>query len=40
MANNNDTRKVKDRGVAHPTIPKAGFTRKRRRFEDGGKATK
>lgn len=32
-------KKVKDRGVAAPSIPKAGFTKKRRRLEDGGKAT-
>lgn len=39
MAKDKDNRKYKDRGVAHPTIPKAGFTKKRRRLEDGGKAT-
>lgn len=39
MAKDNDKRKYKDRGVAHPTIPKAGITKKRRRLEDGGKAT-
>lgn len=32
-------KKIKDRGVAHPTIPKAGITKKRRRLEDGGKLT-
>jgi len=32
-------KKIKDRGVAAPSIPKAGFTKKRRRLEDGGKAT-
>ena len=32
-------KKVKDRGVAAPSIPKAGFTKIRRRLEDGGKAT-
>ena len=31
--------KYKDRGVAAPSIPKAGITKKRRRLEDGGKAT-
>ena len=39
MANNNDKRKHKDRAVAAPTIPKAGFTKVRRRLEYGGKAT-
>ena len=39
MADNKDKRKYKDRGVAHPTVPKAGFTKKRRRLEDGGKTT-
>ena len=39
MAKNSDNRKYKDRGVAAPSIPKAGFTKKRRRLEDGGKAT-
>ena len=39
MAKDKDNHKYKDRGVAHPTIPKAGFTKKRRRLEDGGKAT-
>ena len=38
MANNKDKRKYKDRGVAAPSIPKAGFTKKRRRLENGGKA--
>ena len=33
-------KRIKDRGVAAPSIPKAGFTKKRRRLEDGGKATK
>jgi len=32
-------KKYKDRGVAAPSIPKAGFTKKRRRLEDGGKAS-
>ena len=32
-------KKIKDRGIAVPSIPKAGITRKRRRLEDGGKAT-
>lgn len=32
-------RKYKDRGVAAPSIPKAGITKKRRRLENGGKAT-
>lgn len=32
-------RKIKDRGVAAPSIPKAGITKRRRRLEDGGKAT-
>ena len=32
-------KKIKDRGVAAPSIPKAGITRRRRRLEDGGKAT-
>lgn len=40
MAKNNDKRKYKDRGVAAPSIPKAGITKRRRRLEDGGKATK
>jgi len=39
MAENNNKRKYKDRGVAAPSIPKAGFTKKRRRLEDGGKVT-
>lgn len=26
-----------DRGTAHPTVPKAGVTRRRRRLELGGK---
>lgn len=42
MANNNSKpaqKKYKDRGVAAPSVPKAGFTKKRRRLEDGGKAT-
>ena len=39
MAKNNDQRKYNDRGVAAPSIPKAGFTKRRRRLEDGGKAT-
>lgn len=37
MGNNSDKRKYKDRGIAHPTIPKAGITKRRRRLEDGGK---
>ena len=32
-------KKIKDSGVAAPSIPKAGFTKRRRRLEDGGKAT-
>ena len=32
-------KKIKDRGVAAPSIPKVGITRRRRRLEDGGKAT-
>ena len=32
-------KKIKDRGVAAPSIPKIGFTKRRRRLEDGGKAT-
>ena len=36
----NDRRKYKDRSVAAPSIPKAGFTKTRRRLEDGGKITK
>lgn len=32
-------KKIKDRSVAAPSIPKAGFTKRRRRLEDGGKAT-
>lgn len=39
MANSTDKKKFKDRVVAAPSIPKAGFTKKRRRLEDGGKAT-
>lgn len=39
MANNTNNRKYKDRGRAHPTVPKAGITKKRRRLEDGGKAS-
>jgi hypothetical protein len=35
----NDRRKYEDRGIAAPSIPKAGFTKRRRRLEDGGKAT-
>lgn len=37
MAKKTDKRKYKDRGVAAPSIPKAGITKKRRRLEDGGK---
>lgn len=33
-------RKYKDRGVAAPSIPKAGITKNRRRLESGGKVTK
>lgn len=29
--------KNKDRGTAHPTVPKSGVTRRRRRLELGGK---
>ena len=32
-------KKIKDRGVAAPSMPKAGITKRRRRVEDGGKAT-
>lgn len=32
-------RKIKDRGVASPGITKAGFTKYRRRLENGGKVT-
>ena len=32
-------KKIKDRGVAAPSIHKVGFTKKRRRLEDGGKVT-
>ena len=32
-------KKIKDRGIAAPSIPKAGITKRRRRLEDGGKAT-
>ena len=32
-------RRIKDRGVAAPSIPTAGITKRRRRLEDGGKAT-
>lgn len=39
MAENNNKRKYKDRTVADPGIPRAGFTKRRRRLEDGGKAT-
>ena len=35
MTNN----RINDRGVAAPSIPKAGITKRRRRLEDGGKAT-
>lgn len=27
-----------DRGTAHPTVPKAGVTRRRRRLELGGRS--
>ena len=40
MAKNNNKNRIKDRGRAHPTVPKAGITKNRRRLEDGGKATK
>ena len=40
MAKDNNKRKYKDRGVAAPSIPKAGITKTRRRLENGGKATK
>ena len=33
------SKKIKDRGVAAPSIPKGGFTKRRRRLEHGGKAT-
>ena len=36
---NNNRRRYKDRGVADPGIPRAGFTKTRRRLENGGKAT-
>ena len=36
----NDRRKYKDRSIAAPSIPKVGFTKTRRRLEDGGKITK
>ena len=36
----NDRRKYKDRSVAAPSIPKVGFTKTRKRLEDGGKITK
>ena len=39
MDNYNIKLKYKDRGVATPSIPKAGITKKRRRLEDGGKST-
>ena len=39
MAETNNKRKYKDRGVADPGIPKAGVTKHRRRLEDGGKST-
>ena len=39
MSKNTNNRKYKDRGVAAPTIPKAGFTKRRRRLEDGGKTS-
>ena len=39
MAKKSDKRKYKDRGVADPGIVKVGFTKKRRRLEDGGKTT-
>lgn len=39
MAKRTDKKKVKDRGVPAPLVPKAGVTKKRRRLEDGGKAT-
>lgn len=39
MAKNNDNRRYKDRSTAAPSVPKAGFTKTRRRLEYGGKAT-
>ena len=39
MADTTNNRRYKDRGVAAPSIPKAGFTKRRRRLEHGGKAT-
>ena len=35
----NDIKVINDRGTAHPTVPKAGVTRKRRRLGDGGTVT-
>ena len=32
-------KKIKDRGVAAPSIPKAGITKRLRILEDGAKAT-
>ena len=32
-------KKIKDRDVAAPSIPKAGITKRRRRLEDGEKTT-
>ena len=39
MAESRDIKTYKDRGVAAPSVPKAGFTKKRKRLEDGGKTT-
>lgn len=43
MANSNNNpkanKRIKDRGRGVPLVPKAGFTKQRRRLEDGGKAT-
>ena len=38
MADKINNRRYRDRGVAAPSIPKAGFTKRRRRLEHGGKA--
>ena len=39
MGDKTNNSRYKDRGVAAPSIPKAGFTKRRRRLEHGGKAT-
>lgn len=39
MADKTSNLRYNDRGVAAPSIPKAGFTKRRRRLEHGGKAT-